>query len=89
MEEAVAAAEAPLVGAVPAGVQPAAEGPKIRFAEELKVATEQPKKKRAKKAERAAEPEGKPAKKAPKRGRRLATAEDELDESYEEWKADA
>jgi len=70
---------------------PAVKGPRIRFAEELPTpptdtaAKSDTKKKKTKKDERP-EAEGKIAKKTPKRGKRLAVAEDEEDEDLElDW----
>ncbi len=98
--EAAAAAEgepAIVAEAVSAEVTPAAEpeaaGPRIRFAEELAPALAQPAKKKAakkaKKADEETEAEGKAAKKPSKRGRRLATADEELDADFDEWKEES
>ncbi len=73
-EEGKAAAQAPAEPQpVAAGAAPAAQGPKLRFAEDLAVG-QQPKKK-AKKGEKAAD--DKPAKKGAKRARRVTEDEDE------------
>ena len=89
-EEAIPAAETTPVEAAPAAVASEAAAPKIRFAEDLSRALDQPKKKKAKKGERVAEAEGAPAKKASRRGRRLAVVEDD-DEDVDaslEWSQD-
>jgi len=77
-EPAAAPAAAPVGEATPAAAEAAPAEPKIRFAEDLAPVLNQPPKKarKAKKAERTAEIDVKP-KKPPKRGRRLAVAEDE------------
>jgi N utilization substance protein A len=77
-KEGEAGEPAPETAAAPEAATATTAEPKIRFAEDLPpVLNEPPKKaKKAKKAERAAESEVK-AKKPPKRGRRLATAEDQ------------
>ncbi len=87
--EEAAAAEEPV--AVEATAPPVAEaapsGPKIRFAEDIAPApSPTTKKKKAKKVERAAEPEGK-AKKPTKRARRPTIADEDEDLDYEELDA--
>ena len=74
----LAEAEAPLKAA-PVGAP--ADGPRVRFAEELPTTTARadPKKKKSSKKEEEPEAEGKVAKKTPKRGKRLAAAEDDED----------
>ncbi len=89
-EEAIPAAATSAVEAAPAAVASEAAPPKIRFAEDLSTVLTQPKKKKAKKGERAAEAEGTPAKKPARRGRRLAVAEedDEDTDASLEWSQD-
>ena len=81
----LAEAEAP-VRVAPVGAP--ADGPRVRFAEELSTTTTKadPKKKKTSKKEEQPETEDKVAKKTSKRGKRLAAAEDDDDEDVElDW----
>ena len=72
--------------AAPVGVS--ADGPRVRFAEELSTTTTRadPKKKKSSKKEEQPEGEAKVAKKTAKRDKRLAVAEDDEDEDLElDW----
>jgi N utilization substance protein A len=75
-----------IAATVEAAPAPTEAGPRIRFAEDLSPARAAPPKKKKSKKDERTETEGKAAKKAPKRGRRLALAEDDDDENVElDW----
>jgi N utilization substance protein A len=90
-QEAVAA-ESTSVEEVSTAEPGAATGPRIRFAEELTPAPAQPVKKKAakkaKKAEQTSEEGAKAVQKPSKRGKRLATADEDLDASLDDWNAE-
>ncbi len=73
---------APVAAAAPPAQEPEPAGPKIRFAEDLAPVISEPKKKKAKKAERAAEPEGKT-----KKVKRARPAPVEEDMDFEDLEA--
>jgi N utilization substance protein A len=83
------APKAPAEQAAPVAEAPAkAEGPRIRFAEELAEPIAEPKKKKAKKSDRAAEPDVKPKKAAKKKTRVLVDEEDidlDLELDFMSW----